>query len=236
MALRCGQLNESASRLEVHSQFGEDALVLSYFRAKCWQTSGRLELPLTGFYVDVGAHHPHFISNTWSFYKNGWSGINVEPTPGAIDEFEKLRPRDINLPIAIADKDGTATLYFYGDGVDVNNTLVRKNVDFDNRPKAVTIETMRLETLLDSYLPAETDIDFMSIDVEGLDLEVLESNNWSRYRPELVVAEHHGEGIEEQVTSDLYKYMISRGYQLHGWTPPSLLFRRAALRWRESRS
>jgi FkbM family methyltransferase len=190
-----------------------------------------LELPSTGFYIDVGAHHPHFISNTWSFYKYGWSGINVEPTPGAIDEFVKLRPRDINLQIAIAAEDGTAPLYFYGHGVDVNNTLVRENVEFDKTPKAVVVETMRLDTLLNRYLPRQTDIDFMSIDVEGLDLEVLQSNDWARYRPELVVAEHHGQSIEEQIESDLYNYMISLGYQLHGWAHPSLIFRRSALRW-----
>jgi FkbM family methyltransferase len=219
------------SRLEVHSQFGEDAILLSYFRARCWRDTGRLELPSTGFYIDVGAHHPSFISNTWSFYNYGWSGINVEPTPGAIDEFAKLRPRDINLPIAIAATDGTATLYFYGHGVDVNNTLVRENVDRDKIPKKVTVETMRLDSLLNTYLPPQTTIDFMSVDAEGLDLEVLQSNDWTRYRPELVVAEHHGQSIEEQIESDLYKYMISREYQLHGWAHPSLIFRRDALRW-----
>jgi hypothetical protein len=53
-----------------------------------------------GFYVDVGAHHPQRFSNTYAFYLAGWRGLNIEPRPGSLSLFQRLRPRDINLNLA----------------------------------------------------------------------------------------------------------------------------------------
>lgn len=52
-----------------------------------------------GFYVDVGAHHPMRFSNTYFFYRMGWSGINIDAMPGSMKEFKKYRRRDINLEL-----------------------------------------------------------------------------------------------------------------------------------------
>ncbi len=165
-----------SSKLKMYSQFGEDGILQAYFRGKWWQQTHRMdEIPPSGFYIDIGAHHPYFISNTWSFYKNGWCGINVEPTPGAIDEFNNIRPRDINLQMAISGKDGEATLYSYGRSV--MNTLSPEFVKGDQKPEEIIVPAMRLESLLDKYLPKDISIDFLSVDVEGLDL----------YRPDLAL-------------------------------------------------
>jgi FkbM family methyltransferase len=213
-----------SSRLETYSQFGEDGLVLGYFRARNTnRPGGMFEVPDKGFYVDVGAHHPTFISNTWAFYERGWRGINIEPTPGLIQAFELERPRDINLPIAISGQDGEATFYSYGPNV--SNTLNAGQVDEAKLKDKVTVPTLRLATLFDCYLPRDTRIDFLSVDVDGLDLEVLQSNDWRRYRPEIVVAEQNGGGIEEQIQTPLYRFMFQTGYRMIGWAPPSLVFR-----------
>ena len=63
------------------------------------------KLKKSGFYVDVGAHSPKYLSNTYYFYKQGWRGINIEPTPGRIRMFERVCPRDTNLALAISDRD-----------------------------------------------------------------------------------------------------------------------------------
>ena len=70
---------------------GEDRIV----RALLWQKHDK------GFYVDVGAHHPFRFSNTYLFYTQGWSGINIDATPGSMKAFNKYRPRDINLEVGI---------------------------------------------------------------------------------------------------------------------------------------
>lgn len=111
------------------------------------------------------------------------------------------------------------------------NTLNPKFVNFDKKPETITVRAMRLESLLDKYLPKGISIDFLTVDVEGLDLEVLQSNDWSRYRPEIVVVEHHETFIQNVLNSDIYKSMVGWGYELHGWAKPSLIFQRRDLNW-----
>ena len=63
-----------------------------------------------GFYIDIGANDPIVDSMTKEFYKIGWHGINIEPVPYLYKLYKKLKPRDINLGIAIGDKDGNVTI------------------------------------------------------------------------------------------------------------------------------
>ena len=70
---------------------GEDRIV----RTLLWRKHDK------GFYVDVGAHHPFRFSNTYLFYTQGWSGINIDATPGSMKAFNKYRPRDINLEVGV---------------------------------------------------------------------------------------------------------------------------------------
>ncbi|TLD96815.1 hypothetical protein LS71_004220 [Helicobacter jaachi] len=72
---------------------GEDRIV----RALLWQKRD------SGFYVDVGAHHPFRFSNTYLFYTQGWRGINIDATPGSMEAFRKYRARDINLEMGIGE-------------------------------------------------------------------------------------------------------------------------------------
>jgi len=74
------------------SQFGEDMILRNFFLGKA-----------KGFYVDIGAHHPVRYSNTWYFYRLGWSGINIDPLPGSKEQFEKVRPRDLFLSEGLSD-------------------------------------------------------------------------------------------------------------------------------------
>src|SRR5689334_1853966 len=87
-----------------YAQEGED-LVLRRF----------VEERRTGFYVDVGAHHPTRFSNTYFFYEQGWRGINIEPAPEAAAAFIRLRPRDINLQVGVAEATGFRTYYIFNE-------------------------------------------------------------------------------------------------------------------------
>lgn len=209
---------------EFYSQFGEDAVLFGYFRSREYAKTRSLESIGSGFFVDIGAHHPYMISNTWFFYQRGWRGINVEPTPGAKEDFDKNRPDDINLGIAISDKNGIAELVSYGR--DVKNTLEHSDTSLARSHSKIFVETRTLESILDDYLPKGTSIDFMSVDVEGHDGVVLRSNNWQKYRPEIVIVEDHASSIEDLMARDVFRLMVEMGYHLYSWTKPSIIFRR----------
>ena len=87
-----------------YSQEGEDLILNRFFNNK-----------ENGFYVDVGAHHPRRFSNTYSFYKKGWRGINIDALPGSMVAFNKERPNDINLEIGISKKESELLYYMFNE-------------------------------------------------------------------------------------------------------------------------
>ena len=87
-----------------YSQDGEDMILKALYENK---------KNYKGFFVDVGAHHPVRYSNTYYFYKKGWRGINVEPTPTAMRSFNLLRRRDINLNLGVASKKDVLVFYCF---------------------------------------------------------------------------------------------------------------------------
>ena len=182
-----------------------------------------------GFFVDVGAHHPYRFSNTQHFYKNGWQGINIEPTPGAIKAFKLFRKRDINLNIGISSvKD---KLMFYCFNEPALNGFSKEISEERNTSstkykiiKEVAIETYPLADVLDKYLPVNKQIDFLTIDVEGLDLQVLQSNNWAKYKPTYILVEDRIE-FDNLASSEVYTFLKKQGYQLVAKTLRTLFFK-----------
>ncbi|MCS6852271.1 MAG: FkbM family methyltransferase [Gemmataceae bacterium] len=136
-----------------------------------------------GFYVDVGAHHPTFGSVTRTFYDRGWRGINIEPGP-IFAKLAAARPRDINLNVAVSDTAGTI---LYSEGPLYSGL---SHVGPGTTPGEVTrpVTARTLRDIFEEYWPA-SGVSFMSVDVEGHELQVLRGNDWSRYRPQLVLVE-----------------------------------------------
>lgn len=87
-----------------YSQEGEDLILNRLFANKD-----------KGFYIDIGAHHPYRFSNTYLFYLNGWTGINIDAMPGSMTPFKSKRPKDINLEVPILDKEGIMTYYQFNE-------------------------------------------------------------------------------------------------------------------------
>ncbi len=172
-----------------------------------------------GIYVDVGAYQPWHASNTATFYLDGWSGIAVEPNPTMAALFRQERPRDIVVEAAVAAHEGTATLYSFGawassntlDPDWVSSVVSSQNVEVEEE---IAVRTITLAGLLDEYLPKGRTIDLLSVDVEGLDSEVLESNDWSRYRPSIVAVEEYDMDLSDPASSQIYRYMTPMGYHL----------------------
>ena len=207
-----------------YSQEGEDMILARIF--------GQQE---HGFYVDVGAYHPQMISNTYYFYLQGWKGINIDAMPGSMDLFKKTRPNDINLEVPISNSKQTLTYYTFNlpnlNGFSKELAVERdgwKIGDWEVKLiSEIELRTFTLSEVLDEYLPPHQEIDFLNIDVEGLDYQVLESNNWPKYRPKIVLIEDLEmslitQGDEARITSFMYK----QGYQLYGKAIYTLIFKR----------
>lgn len=182
-----------------------------------------------GFYVDVGAHHPVRYSNTYYFYKKGWRGLNIEPTPTAITPFNILRSRDINLNVGVGSAHKTLTFYCFNEpALNTFSEELALEVDKkDNKYKIiqrVKVEVVPLRDLLKKYLPAGVKIDFMTVDVEGLDFEVLKSNDWDKYSPEYLMVEGHID-FEEIVNYDVYQFLAEKNYKLVAKTFRTLIFK-----------
>lgn len=203
-----------------YSQEGEDCILARIFN--------EIE---TGFYVDIGAHHPKRFSNTNKFYKKGWRGINIDAMPTSMKAFKKERPNDINLEIGISKENRVLTYYMFNEPA--LNTFSKEEANKKDGIKNYKIieerkvSTYPLKEVLDKYLANSKRIDFMTIDVEGLDLEVVESNDWNKYRPNIVLVEDLKKHklIELPLKSDVYKFLNSNGYELIARTFNTLFFK-----------
>ena len=144
-----------------------------------------------GFYVDVGAAWPDIDSVTKLFYDKGWFGINIEPNPAFYARLSEQRPRDINLRIAVCDKNGEGNLNLFSDtGLSTMDTeLAQEHIKKKFDCISIDVTTATLSNLFQRFLPKKQEIHFLKIDVEGLEAVVLASNNWLIYRPWIVVVE-----------------------------------------------
>lgn len=138
-----------------------------------------------GFYVDVGGYHPDRGSITKHFYDNGWRGINIEPGKNYFPPFVTMRPRDVNLQVAVSDHAGEATFY----EMDQISTLEARVADQhrDHITGEYTVPVMTLAQICDEHAPNE--IHFLKIDVEGHEGAVLRGMDFRRFRPWVLVIE-----------------------------------------------
>ncbi|MBO9578426.1 MAG: FkbM family methyltransferase [Microbacteriaceae bacterium] len=178
-----------------------------------------------GFYVDVGGYHPTEHSVTKHFYDSGWRGINVEPIPSRFQSFETERPRDINLNLGLAARAGTMTLREYDEAHagwssmsahmhELHGASDASYVDYE-----VPVRTLA-EILEEHGVEA---IDFLKIDVEGFETEVILGNDWARWRPTIVVVERTGDswhslletaGYREIFNDSLNSYFAGPEYRI----------------------
>jgi len=175
-----------------------------------------LEGQQVGFFVDVGAHHPLRFSNTYLFYQRGWRGMNIDAEPGSMRPFRKHRDRDINVECGVAARPGKLPYYRFNEPA--LNTFDEAEANLKNRPpyrllERVDVVVRRLDDLLAEYLPAGQVIDFLTIDVEGKDREVLESNDWGRFRPRFILAETLRTDMLNLANCPVVQLLTAKGYK-----------------------
>jgi|GEM_PF-593407 len=174
----------------------------------------------SGFYVDVGAASPLEASVTRHFYEAGWSGINIEPVPAYIAELQSARPRDHNVAAAAAEAPGTRVLFVVREEPGLSTLSERQariHQGDGHQLEELEVEVVTLDDVLGEVDPKE--IDFLKIDVEGSERDVLEGINLCAWRPRVIVIEasRPNTGIathqewEHLITSHEYDYASTDG-------------------------
>ena len=192
--------NKCFLRKKTYSMDGEDLQIKKHFVNK-----------LKGFYVDVGAYHPIHRNNTMLLHQAGWEGINIDISDFSIKLFDYIRPKDTNLNLAVSKTSGYVEM-FYQKKLSQLLTIredVAKNV-FQGQIKSKKILSKTLNEVLRDSKYSEKKIDFLDIDVEGSDLEVLSSLDFAKYSPELICIEYIGKDKEN---SDIFKFLKNKKYK-----------------------
>jgi FkbM family methyltransferase len=181
-----------------------------------------------GFYVDVGAHHPSRFSNTCYFHRRGWKGINIDPDPEAIRLFRRERSSDTNLCVGISDTPGALDLHFFNEPAlntfDAKLAAERANLPGYRLLERRSVPVRRLDDVLVEHLPQGQSIDFLSIDVEGMDLLVLRSNDWARFRPRVLLVEVHERRVSRAEADPIHQFVAAKGFCLIAKTLKTLIY------------
>lgn len=198
------------------SQEGEDLMLARFFGDQS-----------KGFYVDIGAHHPFLYSNTQLLYERGWRGINVDAMPGSMRAFRRYRRRDTNLEVGVGRETGVARMFVFNLGLlnTFDEELAReREVPPFRIEQVIDVPVKPLAAILAEHVPPGIQIDLLTVDVEGRDLDVLESSDWSAYRPRAILAECYGTRIGDIASDPVVLFLGSRGYEVLGKTVNTCMF------------
>ena len=197
------------------SQTGEDR-ILSFFLHE-----------RTGFYVDVGCNDPLRYSSSFLFYLKGWRGIAIDANDVIVDRFRRTRKRDLCVAAAVSNSERDVT--FHRSESDAVSTIDEDVLEewqdkWKFRPEdQVAARTKTLTSILQEALPDQTiDIDFMTIDVEGHEFQVLSGLDFSRYRPRLITVEIHD--LKTIFLNRIYLLLTGKGYSLVGYVTMNAYF------------
>ncbi len=163
-----------------------------------------------GFYVDAGGYHPLDRNNTYLLYKKNWRGINIDLSEFSIDLFNFTRPEDININVAVENKDDKVT-FFYQKKLS-QLTTIKKNVAnyrMQGQIMEKEIRSNKLTTIINNTKYKNRKIDFLNVDLEGADFEALKSLDFNIYRPKLICVEIYDENIER---SDINVFLKKLNY------------------------
>jgi len=168
----------------------------------------------TGTYIDVGAGHPVADNVSFWFYERGWRGIVVEPQAELAGLYGRLRPRDTAVCGLVGRESGEIDFHVV-DRLHGLSTTVEHVARQANR-LGVGYRTVRMPVVTLAQLCAEHDvreIDFLKIDVEGGEADVLHGGDWERYRPKVIVIEAVMPGSGEPAWAEWEPFLLARGYR-----------------------
>ena len=203
-----------------YSQCGEDLIMYFLFN---WL---KIRRPI---YLDIGANHPKFLNNTYFFYKRGCSGILIEPNHNLLEKLRRVRPRDkcINIGIGFGEK---READFYIMTADTMSTFSKETAEQYASYGTHKIKEVRKVLLvpINEIFPElfEKTPNLISLDIEGLDLDILKSINFEIYRPEVFCVETltYSEDNTEKKLGEIIDFMLSQDYFVYADTYVNTIF------------
>ena len=184
-----------------------------------------------GIYLDIGCFHPFIGNNTYKLFQKGWNGINIDLDFHTIDLFNYFRKNDSNINIGVSDKTGNQDLYFFHNRAAINTLSQLRGKNFKEIKK---IKTDTLNNIIQATKFKDCKIDFLSVDVEGYEMQVLRDFNFKKYCPDLIVVEYlepnleqvefHNQSLKNIFQSELYNFMIKNDYTMVNWLHSDLIF------------
>lgn len=195
------------------AQHGEDIIFLNIFKLLGIDAGG---------YLDLGAHHPETISNTKLLYDRGWRGVNVDANPYVIKEFERQRPADTTVNAAVALKAGEVELYLYS-RQSGRNTIDPAEVErmrhWASPRETQRVPSLTINNIVQLYCKGHFP-DLLSMDIEGMDYDVLQSARFEEFGfPKVVCVE-----TRFQDTVRMQGMMVDKGYSLYMRAGENLIF------------
>lgn len=197
------------------AQHGDDLMLLNLLSL--------LELtPNSGLaYLDVGAHHPINISNTALLYSKGYRGVNVEANPSLMQAFYEHRMSDKNVCVGIGPEPGLQNFYMY-DETSGRNTFSKKEVfsmeGILTVRKQSALEVVTINEIVSTYCGGEWP-HILSVDIEGLDLDVLKTADFTKSKPKIIVVE-----TRKNMTQSFATELSKKGYVLYCRMGENLFF------------
>ena len=175
-------------------------------------------------YLDIGAYHPSLLSNTYLFYKKGASGVVLEPNPALCDAFRIRRPRDICLNVGVGRATGDSARFFVMSTPTLSTFSEVEAQRYEAMgthriEKVLIVQLVPVDQILQRYFP-DCPPTIVSIDVEGLDLEILQTMDFKKARPSILCVEtlSYSESRQEIKDANITCLMTSHGYFLYADT------------------
>ncbi|MBM3138556.1 MAG: FkbM family methyltransferase [Chloroflexi bacterium] len=208
--------------IKVHTgQWAEDVLVRKLV--------GHIK---NGFYVDLGAYHPFIHSNTAGLWLKGWSGINVDANPHSIRLFEQIRNADINIWAAVLPtqqiRENREVMLCIPDvpddkhGISARGSCQSGIVTSRGMTKTIAVPAISVAEILERS--HRNKIDYLNIDLEGMDDAILKEFDFERYNPYVVSIEDYANNINELITSNITSHMLNKDYSLIARAGPTSIF------------
>ncbi len=204
-----------------YSQCGEDTIIDFAF--------GQLKINNPS-YLDLGAHHPYYLSNTAYFYKKGCRGVSVEADPNLFEAFKKERPEEITLNVGVGETSG-ASANFYIMSATTLNTFSKSEAEryasYGDKKivNIIKLPILSINDIIANHFKTQCP-NFISLDIEGMDLIIIKSLDFVKYRPEILCIEtiSYTENKTEEKLKDIISYVESKGYFLYADTYINSIF------------
>ena len=160
-----------------------------------------------GFYVDIGAYHPYKGSLTYNLYSRKWNGMNLDISKSSIDLFNIARPSDININCAVSEFNGE-TFYYENSPINQQNSLIPQ----DDNQKKIKIQSYKLSEIL--KMKNINSVDYINIDTEGNELEVLMGIDFSKINPTLFTIEDNSFDLNNEIKRKKIIFLKEKNYEL----------------------